>query len=224
MNILKEHLGTWYDLYSQNTINSLEILVNRIYVTRTTTNKVVYPIHMDMFKLLRELPIEKIRCVIVGQDPYHDGNANGFAFGVKHNITPSLKQIMYVLRYRYPEPQLPSGIRNGNLNYLVLQGVFLFNTALTVEAGKPNSHRDYWKLFAEETISIINNNTDSVAFCFWGRQAQSYKHLVDNPSHFIAEASHPASASYNDDKWECDNFGTVNEFLKINNKKPILWR
>ena len=220
--IIKEHLESWYSFYDKDTIAKLDVLCQRLILSRQV--KRVYPSNINMLRLFRWLPVEKISCIVLAAEPHHDDNGNGFAFGCKHNIHPITAKVIESMREYIPEPTVSPIFRTADLTYLVQQGVFLMNMSFTSEQGIPNAHKEHWEFFTKATIEIINNNTDSVVWCLWGTQAKKYKKLIDNPSHYILEAKSPNDAVYQNYDWDCDNFLTVNEFLKQVNKREIQWR
>ena len=203
-----------------------------------------YPSSSNIFKVF-EMPLEHIKVVILGQDPYPSGQATGLAFavGASDKMPSSLKIIREEildskadLREEINTPEWK------NLTHWEKQGVFLLNTALTVEAGVAGSHVNCWKWFTEEVLRIISENTKCV-WLLWGSKAQSYKEyisqrthhtciLLDADSHRLTEsnyymtAPHPAAQLYSGGKVTfkgCDHFNLCNEVLKLKNLKTINW-
>lgn len=153
----------------------------------------IYPKKEDLFNVFWKCPIDNIRVVIIGQDPYHNNidQANGIAFSVfNDNLPPSLKNIFKELKKSYPNIYR----KNGNLEDWVEQGVFLLNTALTVNKGMPASHMHVWEKFTDHIIDIIQNR-GNVIFCIWGKFAESKIHLIKNTSNIILKSSHPSPFS-----------------------------
>lgn len=151
----------------------------------------VYPPLEDIFAALNLCPLNEIKCVIVGQDPYHQPNqGHGLAFSVQHHINPppSLKNI-------FREAMEDVGIeppRHGNLECWANQGVLLLNTVLTVRRGEANSHSNYgWEELTDLIIQAINDRTDSVVFLLWGAPAAKKANSVDEDKHTIIRTSHP---------------------------------
>lgn len=153
----------------------------------------IYPRKDDLFNAFWKCPIDNIRVVIIGQDPYHNNidQANGIAFSVQDdNLPPSLKNIFKELKKCYPNIDR----KNGNLEDWVSQGVFLLNTALTVNKGMPASHMHIWEKFTDHIIDIIQNR-GNIIFCIWGKFAESKVCLIKNTSNIILRSSHPSPFS-----------------------------
>jgi len=163
------------------------------------TEKEIYPICIDnIFRIFNLCSYTDIKVVILGQDPYYAKReqANGIAFSVNCSVSlpPSLKNILRELNAADTnlKPSCQTCKKGcGDLSYLIEKGVFLLNTALTVESGKPNSHLSVWKEFIEITVSLISQK-GNVMFCLWGAGAQSYEKFIRCP---IIKCSHPSPLS-----------------------------
>lgn len=192
-------------LKTQNDLN------NEIKRSKNDLN-LIYPRKEDLFNVFWKCPFENIRVVIIGQDPYHKNinQANGIAFSVSNEIEilpPSLKNIFKELKNCYPNIDRIKG----NLEDWVEQGVFLINTALTVNNGMPASHIHLWEKFTDHIIDIIQNK-GNIIFCIWGKFAESKVCLIKNTSNIILRSSHPSPFS----ALKTDNpFIGSNIFLKI---------
>ena len=219
---LKYHLGRWVDVLPKFILKNLLETMDIVDNERNKFN--IYPSELDTFRLFRYLDINNIKCIILGQDPYHTPVvANGFAFGSEkfEPLPPSLKQIVKAI-----QKDVGTGFKckesNSTLKYLAEQGVFLLNTILTVREGQPLSHSEIgWQHFTSAVIKVINNKTDA-PFLLWGSKAQEYKKIL-RPDTIVFEASHPASAAYKGTTWECNHFSKVNELLKSRGQKEIIW-
>jgi uracil-DNA glycosylase len=153
----------------------------------------IYPKKDELFNIFWKCPIENIRVVIIGQDPYHNNinQANGIAFSVSDgNLPPSLKNIFKELKKCYPDIDR----KNGDLEDWVEQGVFLLNTSLTVNKGMPASHIHVWEKFTDHIIDTIQNR-GNIIFCIWGKFAESKINLIKNTSNIILKSSHPSPFS-----------------------------
>ncbi len=184
----------------------------------------VFPPREKVFRALELTPPDKTRCVILGQDPYHDlGQAHGLAFSVNPGvkIPPSLNNI-------YKELQDELGLYipdNGCLEKWAKQGVLLLNTVLTVRAHEANSHKGKgWEKFTDEVIKEVNESDSPVVFMLWGKPAQTKKKLITNPKHLVLETVHPSPLSVYRGFWGCGHFAKCNEFLKANNIPEIDWQ
>ena len=184
---------------------------------------VVYPPSEDIFNAMHLTPLSNVKCVILGQDPYHEpGQAHGLCFSVKPDIKipPSLENI-------YKELHDDIGFEIPNHGYLeewAKQGVLLLNTVLTVQAHRAFSHRGKgWEQFTDAIIRTVNEVDRPVVFLLWGKPAQEKKALLNNPKHLILEAPHPSPLSAYRGFFGCRHFSKANEFLMQNGETPIDW-
>ena len=168
-------------------------------------------------------PLEKVKVVILGQDPYHNYHqAHGLAFSVLcKELPPSLKNI-----YQEMEDDLKIKVnQDGNLSYLSEQGVLLLNSILTVEKDKPASHKNLgWEIFTDAIIKKLNQKKEPIVFILWGNFAKSKISLITNPNHYIISSSHPSPFSCNYGFFGSRPFSKTNEFLKKINQKEINWQ
>lgn len=180
--------------------------------------KSIYPDFKDILRPLKEIRVHEIKVVIIGQDPYHTpGVADGLAFSSKAGkIPPSLKNI-------FKEIKNDVGVENSNpdLSNWSQQGVFLINSILSVEKGKPKSHHNIgWEHFVRHLIEYIDNHCFCV-FVLWGNLAKSYRDVIKN--NYIIEGYHPSPLA--GDRFFGQNyFSKINDFLQENSIKPIDWR
>ena len=184
----------------------------------------VFPPREKIFRSLELTPIDSVKCVILGQDPYHDvGQAHGLAFSVNPGvkIPPSLANI-----YKELQDELGTYIPdNGFLEKWAKQGVLLLNTVLTVRAHEANSHKGKgWEKFTDAVISEVNKLDTPVVYMLWGKPAQSKKKLLNNPKHLVLETVHPSPLSVYRGFWGCGHFAKCNEFLQANGMAPIDWQ
>jgi uracil-DNA glycosylase len=184
----------------------------------------VFPPREKIFRSLELTPIDSVKCVILGQDPYHDvGQAHGLAFSVNPGvkIPPSLANI-----YKELQDELGTYIPdNGFLEKWAKQGVLLLNTVLTVRAHEANSHKGKgWEKFTDAVISEVNKLDTPVVYMLWGKPAQSKKKLLDNPKHLVLETVHPSPLSVYRGFWGCGHFAKCNEFLEANGMTTIDWQ
>lgn len=217
---VKSLLGSWGDILSSKVIENLaEILVKVNFHSQTN---IVYPPKDKILRIFRNLELKDIKVVIIGQDPYHDSNANGYAFACEHTVSPSLRQIVQAIKEDVKSRQLEES--NKSLEYLVEQGVFLLNTHLTT-GEQPLSHRFMnWQRFTGEVIRTISQSNQRVVWMLWGKEAQSMvKYINDTNKQLILLDSHPVSSSYSNTNWICNHFSKANEFLINNNLIPIKW-
>ena len=186
--------------------------------------KIVYPAKNNIFNALKKTPYEKVKVVIVGQDPYHgEGEAHGLSFSVQKGIKcpPSLKNI-------YKELESDLGIKSpncGDLSAWAEEGVLLLNATLTVIKDSPNSHKDIgWTLLTDAIIKHLNLKEDPIVFILWGNFARSKKEFITNPKHLVIESTHPSPFSASNGFFGSKPFSKTNEFLIKNKKEPINWQ
>lgn len=185
---------------------------------------VTYPNADDIFNAFHFTPLNQVKVVILGQDPYHnEGQAHGLCFSVKPevDIPPSLANI-------YTELKNDLGCyipNNGYLENWAKQGVLLLNTVLTVRAHQANSHQGKgWERFTDAVIQAVNAQDRPIVFLLWGRPAQNKKIMLNNSKHLILEAPHPSPLSAYRGFMGCKHFSKTNEFLIKNGIGPIDWQ
>ena len=188
-------------------------------------NKIIfYPPGSLIFNSFNLTPLEKIKVVILGQDPYHGpGQAHGLCFSVPEGVRPppSLLNI-----YKELESDLGKKVnfQNGNLEAWANQGVFLLNTTLTVEKSKPLSHQDLgWSKFTDKVIALINKELKNIVFILWGSHAQTKKNLIDLNKHHILTSPHPSPLSAHRGFFGSKPFSKTNDFLESKQIDKITW-
>ncbi len=190
---------------------------------RKSAGKIIYPPGNQIFSAFYETPFEKVKVVILGQDPYHGpGQAHGLSFSVPQlaAIPPSLKNIFIELQNDL-KCSCPS---HGCLTDWAKQGVLLLNSVLTVEKGSAGSHAGKgWEIFTDKVISIINLQLDNVVFMLWGRYAREKGKLLDDSRHLILTATHPSPLSAYNGFFGCRHFTKTNIYLKKYGKEEISW-
>jgi len=213
---LKPELGDWYDVLKDRVNDQIFNLM--VTAAREYQVHKCYPEFTDIFRAFRETPYNKVKVVILGQDPYHDGNATGLSFDCKNRLTPSMRGIIDA--YSDYDPQhFNVEILDGKVSQWTKEGVLLLNTALTVQEGKANSHAKYWMNFTKCVVDALNARKEPVIFMLWGAQAQKYAQFIDDRHHII-ETEHPVAGVYKGKKWDHKHcFRRANEILgdeKIN--------
>ena len=195
-----------------------------LYIRKAYEETLVFPPSGDIFNAFHLTPMENVKVVILGQDPYHDvGQAHGLCFSVKPDvdIPPSLVNI-------YKELQDDMGIEPPNHGYLeawAKQGVLLLNTVLTVQAHKPMSHRGIgWEQFTDAALKKLNEVDRPIVFILWGKPAQQKKSLLNNKNHLILEAPHPSPLAVYRGFFGSKPFSKTNAFLQEHGVEPIDWR
>jgi uracil-DNA glycosylase len=184
-----------------------------------------YPKNADIFNAFRKTPFDKLKVLILGQDPYHGPNqAHGLSFSVQKGITPppSLKNIYKELVTDIPGFMIPD---HGELTEWAEQGVMLLNATLTVRAGTPASHQKKgWEEFTDKVIQTISDKKEGIVFILWGAYAQAKADLIDKSKHFIIKSPHPSPFSADRGFFGSKPFSKTNEILIKEGKKPIDWQ
>lgn len=193
-------------------------------VDREYREHTVYPPREELFTAFELTPPESVRCVILGQDPYHGkGQAHGLAFSVKPDI-PVPKSLANIYKELHSElgTKIPD---NGCLLKWACQGVLMLNTVLTVREHEAGSHRGMgWETFTDNAIRYINTFDRPIVFMLWGAPAQSKMKLLDNPRHLILTSAHPSPLSAYRGFFGCGHFASCNEFLKAHGESGIDWQ
>ena len=195
------------------------------YVSRRRAEGVtVYPPEDQVFSAFDSTPLDKVKVVMLGQDPYHGPNqAHGLCFSVLPGIKPppSLANIYKELAtdidgFRVPE--------HGYLQPWAEQGVLMLNTVLTVEQGQANSHKKLgWQTLTDGAIKLVSEQLEGVVFILWGGPAQKKVKLIDSNKHHILTAPHPSPLSVYRGFYGCKHFSKTNELLTNQGKSPINW-
>ncbi len=205
--------------FSKPYMQNLKIFLN----TEKSSGKIIFPPEPEIFAALEACPFERVRVVILGQDPYHGaGQAHGLCFSVRKGVPspPSLKNI-------FKELQSDCGVTppdSGDLTSWARQGVLLLNTILTVESGKPESHRGKgWEQFTDKILQALNSERDGLIFVLWGSNAQSKACLIDAGRHLVLKAPHPSPLSAYRGFFGCGHFSKINAWLKNLGHQPVNW-
>ncbi len=193
------------------------------FVKKEYLSKEVFPDSKNIFYAFNKCPFERVRVVIIGQDPYHNaGQAHGLCFSVPVDakIPPSLRNI-------YTEIADDLGIQSsnsGNLTSWAKQGVLLLNATLTVQANKAGSHQGKgWEKFTDKIIRILSDEKENLVFLLWGAYAQNKLPLIDTSKHLVLKAPHPSPLSAHRGFFGCKHFSKTNDFLSSKNIKKIDW-
>ena len=198
----------------------LKQTIDKAYAT-----EVVYPPKEDIYNAFKHCPLDKVKVVILGQDPYHGaGQAHGLSFSVNKGIAlpPSLRNI-----YRELEQDVDFiNPNHGDLTYWAKQGVLLLNDVLTVKAAAAGSHQKLgWEQFTEHVISFLSEQKSDLVFMLWGNHALKKGKKIDRAKHLVLVSGHPSPMSANQGKWIGNkHFSQANTFLVSKGKQPIDWQ
>lgn len=184
----------------------------------------VYPPVNKVFNAFNKTPFDRIKVVILGQDPYHQpGQAHGLAFSVPPDVKvpPSLRNIYKALEQDLEEFDSPS---HGCLERWAEQGVLLLNTVLTVQDSKAHSHAKWgWETFTAKVMEKLNQHPQPLVFLLWGKHAQQKGEVINDPRHLVLHSVHPSPLSAHRGFFNCHHFSKANQFLQQQKRPPVDW-
>ncbi len=193
------------------------------FVKSEYNTQVVYPPGKEIFRSFDRCDFDKVKVVIIGQDPYHGpGQANGLCFSVRDGVKmpPSLVNIFKEIRNDLGKP-IP---QSGDLERWAEQGVLLLNATLTVRASSPGSHQNKgWEVFTDAVIKTISDQKEHVVFLLWGAYAQKKGEIIDRQKHYVLLSPHPSPFSADRGFFGNKHFSKANEYLKSKGLKEIDW-
>ncbi len=213
---------SWETLLSDE-FNSDYFKQLKLFLQKEKSKYIIYPPGSHIFSAFNYTPFDKVKVVIIGQDPYHGpGQANGLCFSVNDGVMlpPSLRNI-------YKEIKNDLGVfppTHGNLENWAKQGVLLLNATLTVRARQAASHQKKgWEIFTDRIIEKLSKEKEGLVFLLWGNYAQAKAELIDESKHFILKAAHPSPLSASRGFFGCKHFSKTNQILKKQGKDEIRW-
>lgn len=221
--MLKNSYNGWAELFLEEFnkpyFKNLKNFLLQEYATRT-----VYPPKSLILNAFDQTPYDKVKVVILGQDPYYNpGQAMGMSFSVNKGVAVP-KSLQNMFKEIADDIGRPSAIEGGDLTPWARQGVLLLNTVLTVVAGQPNSHKGVgWETFTDAVINKLNSRNTPTVFLLWGRNALDKRALITNPTHLVLTAAHPSPLSAFNGFFGCRHFSKTNEFLRKNGLEEIVW-
>ena len=215
---------TWEEVFKNIKSKDYAIQLSK-FLDNEYAHHRIYPERKNMFNAFKLTPLQDVKVVIFGQDPYHEpGQAMGLAFSVPDNIKtpPSLINIYKEIEIEYNTLIMNKG---GDLTYLAKQGVLLLNTILTVREHLPMSHNiKEYNLFMQDIIEVLNNLDQPIVFLLWGGPAKRLAVHLTNKNHLVLTATHPSPLGANQGGWfNSQIFRKTNDFLIKNGVKPINW-
>ena len=193
--------------------------------TEKAAGKTIYPPGPLIFNAFNQTPFDKVKVVILGQDPYHGpGQAHGLSFSVQNGVKPP-PSLVNIFKEIHSDIGIAMPQQYGNLSRWAEQGVLLLNAALTVRANEPFSHAKFgWAEFTDAVISKISDKKSGVVFLLWGKFAQDKQALIDETKHFVLKAAHPSPFSADKGFFGCRHFSKTNELLTKQGLSPIDWK
>ena len=216
--------STWSDFFKSIQDEEYSINLHK-FLDEEYSNHICYPPRKLLFNAFQLTPLNKVKVVIIGQDPYHEpGQAMGLSFSVPSTVKvpPSLINIYKEIADEY---DTTVDMSSGDLTYLAKQGVLLLNSILSVREHQPMSHNiKEYDMFFHDVLNVLDQQYRPIVFLLWGNSARKYKKYLHNPAHLILESAHPSPLAANHGGWFKNNhFRLTNEFLKKNKVKPIDW-
>ncbi len=218
LNIAEDWKKLLADEFEKPYFSELMEFVESEYATQR-----IYPEKANIFRAFDKCPLNKLKVVIIGQDPYHgEGQANGLSFSVNDGVPfpPSLRNIFKEIAddIGTPTPQ------SGNLDRWAEQGVLLLNSVLTVRADDAGSHAGRgWESFTDAVVEAVNRECEGVVYILWGNFAQKKGRKTDPNRNCILNSAHPSPLSVYRGFWGCKHFSKANAYLEKIGKKPIIW-
>jgi uracil-DNA glycosylase len=224
---LNDVFPSWKTILSeieQSYFTSIESKINQDLI-KFARHFSIFPAQKNIFEAFKYFELPETKCVIIGQDPYHQPKqAHGLSFSIANQdipLPPSLRNIIKELESEYPSYKMSSG----NLTNWAKQGVLLLNSALTVLESNANEHQSVWSPITTHIIkNLSSKHQGGCIFLLWGNEAKKYKKIIDQTKHHILEANHPSPLSANRGGWfGHQHFIKTNEILRECNKKEIEW-
>lgn len=214
---------SWRGPLAEEFVSPYMAVLKSFLISEKAKGKTIFPKGSEWFRALDLTPLNTVRVVILGQDPYHGpGQAHGLCFSVRPSVRPppSLLNIFKELESNLGIPR-PN---HGFLEHWAQQGVLLLNSVLTVESGLAASHKDKgWERFTDAVIRLVAAQPQPIVFLLWGNYAQKKAAFVDSSRHLILKAAHPSPLSAHNGFLGCKHFSQANAFLEANGQPAIDW-
>lgn len=218
-------MTTWADILKQEKQQPYFQQMMQLVESNRAAGKMIYPPSQDVFNAFNLTELDKVKVVILGQDPYHGRHqAHGLCFSVLSHVKtpPSLVNIYKELASDISGFTIP---QHGFLQGWAEQGVLLLNTVLTVEQGHAHSHAKIgWERFTDTVIQQLSEHRHGLVFLLWGSHAQKKGEVIDTQKHHVLSAPHPSPLSAYRGFFGCKHFSHTNELLKQQGKRPINWQ
>ncbi len=216
--------ASWKEVLKQEFEKSYFIELAGFLKVEKAMGKVIYPPGSLIFNAFELTPFDKVKVVILGQDPYHGkGQAHGLSFSVMKGVKPP-PSLQNIFREIVSDLGIQFSGTYGDLSHWARQGVLLLNASLTVREGEPMSHSKIgWEQFTDAVIKTVSAQKENVVFMLWGRFAQEKQALIDATKHLILKAAHPSPFSAYNGFMGCKHFSKANDYLVKNGKEPIDW-
>ena len=214
---------SWLRLLGEEFEKPYMAALKAFLVDEKKRGKVIFPAGENWFNALNTTPFDKVRVVILGQDPYHGpGQAHGLCFSVQKGV-PAPPSLLNIFKELETDLGIPMP-RHGCLQHWAEQGVLLLNSVLTVERGRAGSHQGRgWETFTDRCIEHLNREREGLVFLLWGSYALKKGQLIDRKRHLVLEAPHPSPLSAHRGFFGCGHFSKANRYLEQHGQTPIDW-
>ncbi|MDO6609878.1 uracil-DNA glycosylase [Shewanella sp. 1_MG-2023] len=218
-------MDSWIEFIALEKKKAYFVALEQFLDNQRRLDKVIFPPSEDIYNAFDLTPLDKVKVVILGQDPYHGaGQAHGLCFSVQAGVKtpPSLVNIYKELKQDIAGFEIP---KHGNLTHWAEQGVLLLNTVLTVEESKAHSHsKAGWETFTDNAMQCLNEREESIIFVLWGAHAIKKGKLINAPQHQVLTGPHPSPLSAYRGFFGCQHFSKVNQLLAQKGNMPIDWQ
>lgn len=213
----------WDELLKDEFTKEYYLRLRRTLINEYRTQR-IFPGMYDIFNALKYTSYSDVKCVIIGQDPYHgEGQAHGLSFSVKKGIAPP-PSLVNIFKEIKADIGIDNTGKHGELTKWASNGVLLLNSVLTVRANQARSHRGLgWEEFTTDVIKLLNAREKPMVFMLWGADAKAKQQYITNPQHCVLKAAHPSPLSAYNGFFGCKHFSKANQFLNANGIDEIDW-
>lgn len=213
----------WDELLKNEFTKEYYLRLRQILINEYRTQR-IFPGMYDIFNALKYTSYNDVKCVIIGQDPYHgEGQAHGLSFSVRKGIAPP-PSLVNIFKEIKTDIGIDNTGKHGELTKWASSGVLLLNSVLTVRANQARSHHGLgWEEFTTDVIKLLNERKKPMVFMLWGADAKAKQQYITNPIHCVLKAAHPSPLSAYNGFFGCRHFSKANEFLRANGMEAIDW-
>lgn len=218
-----EFHNEWDELLKDEFKKDYYLQLRQILIREYNTQR-IFPGMYDIFNALKLTSYSDVKCVIIGQDPYHgEGQAHGLSFSVRKGVAPP-PSLVNIFKEIKSDVGIDNTGKHGELTNWAANGVLLLNSVLTVRANQARSHHGIgWEEFTSNVIKLLNLREKPMVFMLWGADAKAKASLITNPQHLVLKAAHPSPLSAYNGFFGCRHFSQANEFLTSRGVEPIDW-
>lgn len=213
----------WDELLKDEFSKEYYLRLRQILINEYRTQR-IFPGMYDIFNAMKLTSFNDVKCVIIGQDPYHgEGQAHGLSFSVKKGVAPP-PSLVNIFKEIKSDLGIDNTGKHGELTKWAENGVLLLNSVLTVRANQARSHHGLgWEEFTTDVIKLLNSREKPMVFMLWGADAKAKQQFITNPNHCVLKAAHPSPLSAYNGFFGCRHFSKANDFLRANGMEEIDW-